>query len=83
MSAFRKLQCREGYRRGRRLWAVRVDQNMLVWPERGDAAKGKNEPTLTDAATATSVRFSSNCELVYAVMLDSNWLVIEVALAHG
>ncbi len=56
---------------------------MLVWPERGDAAKGRNEPTLTDAATATSVRFSSNCELVYAVMLDSNWLVIEVALAHG
>ena len=48
--------------------------------------KGTNdrcEPTLTDAATATSVRLSSNCELVYAVMLDSNWLVIEVALAHG
>ena len=47
------------------------------------AANDRSEPTLTDAATATSVRFSSNCELVYAVMLDSNWLVIEVALAHG
>ena len=54
MSAFRKLQCREGYRRGRRLWAVRVDQNMLVWPERGDAAKGRNEPRLYNAASDTS-----------------------------
>ena len=29
---------------------MRVDQIMLVWPDRGDAANDRSEPFLTDAA---------------------------------
>jgi len=47
------------------------------------AAKINFEPRLTDAARCTKVSFSSNCELVYAIMLDSNCSVIDVASDQG
>lgn len=40
-------------------WAVRVDQIMIVCPDRGDAARGGLEPIFPKFCFAANVRFGA------------------------
>jgi hypothetical protein len=50
MAAIGKLQRSDADLGQRLLWAVHVGQIEIVWQDRGDAANGRSEPKLRDAA---------------------------------